>query len=61
LTAPPHFADARDLSLAHIDQESFAHVHSLSGTMSVDDVLGAVRGPGYPVQLLDESHDATDT
>ena len=33
----------------------------LSGTMSGDDVFGAVRGLGYPVQLLDESHDATDT
>ena len=29
----------------------------LSGTMSVDEVLGAVRGLGYPVQVLDESHD----
>jgi hypothetical protein len=29
--------------------------------MSVDEVLGAVRGLGYPVQLLDESHDVTGT
>jgi copper chaperone CopZ len=33
----------------------------LSGTMSVYEVLGAVRGLGYPVQLLDESHDVTGT
>ena len=33
----------------------------IDGMISVDDVFGAVRGLGYPVQLLDESHDATDT
>ena len=33
----------------------------LSGTMSVDEVLSAVRGLDYPVQVLDESHDVTDT
>jgi copper chaperone CopZ len=27
----------------------------LSGTMSVDKVVGAVRGLGYPVQILDVS------
>ena len=33
----------------------------LSGTMSVDEVLAATRGLGYPVQLLDDGHDVTDT
>ena len=33
----------------------------LSGTMSVDEVLAAVRELGYPVQLLAGSHDVTDT
>jgi copper chaperone CopZ len=33
----------------------------LSGTMSVDEVLAAVRELGYPVQLLADNHDVTDT
>lgn len=30
----------------------------LSGTMAVDDVLGALHGLSYPVRLLDVSDDA---
>lgn len=30
----------------------------LAGTMTVGDVLGALRGLTYPVELLDESGDA---
>lgn len=33
----------------------------LSGTMTVDDVLGALRGLSYPVQLLDETGEAAET
>lgn len=33
----------------------------LAGTMTVDDVLEALRGLSYPVELLDESGDAADT
>ena len=33
----------------------------LSGSMSVDDVLGALRGLDYPVQLLDETGEAAET
>lgn len=30
----------------------------VAGTMTVDDVLGAIRGHTYPVELLGESGDA---
>lgn len=33
----------------------------LSGTMTVDDVLGALRELSYPVQLLDEAGEAGET
>ena len=33
----------------------------LFGTMSEDEVHGGVRELGYPVQVLDESHDVIDT
>lgn len=33
----------------------------LSGTMTVDDVLGALRELSYPVQLLDEADEAGET
>ena len=33
----------------------------LAGTMTVDDVLEALRGLNYPVELLDESGDGADT
>lgn len=32
----------------------------LSGTMSVDEVVVALGGLGYPLQILDESHDGGD-
>lgn len=33
----------------------------LTGTMTVDDLLGALHGLGYPMQLLDESGDTDGT
>ena len=33
----------------------------LAGTITVNDVLGALHGLSYPVELLGESGDAADT
>jgi hypothetical protein len=46
--------------IAFVTADADRSLVRLSGAMSVDEVLGAVRGLGYPVQLLDESH-AADT